>query len=278
MLKSLIRFLEMDCQFLTMKSSLGLITKLTAIIKADLFILFSFLKPNVNISLLEKNLSYDQVFSPKLFLSACYEFYLSTERASILPKKAVVVDIGANIGQFMFATKLFYPDSKVYCFEPAPKIYEKLEKNAKQYNNVITKNLGIGNRKGKLNFYSHKSYSVFSTLVKPHDLDNYDKIFIDVNTGDKELASLKKIDLLKIDVEGFELETIKGLSKTLRITKFLLIELSIQRSFTSNKSEDVIEIITKNGFKLHSIGRVFDSGPGTPQSAADMLFINTRYK
>ena len=187
MLKSLIRFVEMDWQFLTMKSSVGFIEKLTAIIKSNFFILISFLKPSSNISLFNKNLSYDQVFSPKLFLSACYEFYISTERASILPKKATIVDIGANIGQFMFATKLFYPDSKVYCFEPTPKTYERLKENAKKFNNVITKNLGVGNKKGKLDFYSHKSYSVWSTLVKPIDLENYIKIPVDINVGDKVL-------------------------------------------------------------------------------------------
>jgi FkbM family methyltransferase len=274
----MIRFFEMDWQFLTMKSRLSFSERLTSILNSNLHILSSFIKTQNKVTLLGKILQYDQRYSPKLFLSACFELYIATEKGSLLSDKPTIVDIGANIGQFMFATKLFYPNSRVICFEPSPATYVHLKENCKQFSNLKPNNLALGNKKGRLHFYQHKSFSVWSSLVEPEDTENYQQISTPVSTGDIELRNIPKIDLLKIDVEGFELETIKGLDQTLNKTQFLLIELSIQRSFIENKSEEVLSVILNKGFKIYSIGRIFDSGPGTSQSAVDMLFINTRIK
>lgn len=274
--KQLFRAIEMDWQFLSMNVPVSFSEKLKNILNSNFRIISSYLRPSNKIFLLSKELEYDQKFSPKLFLSACFELYVATEQGSILNSKPTIVDIGANIGQFMFASKLFFPKSKIVCFEPAPSTFGYLKKNGKRFSNVTTKNLALGDRKGTLRFYQHKFFSVWSSLVKPDDIKNYHEISTTVSTGDKELKDIPKIDLLKIDVEGFELETINGLKQTLNKTRYLLIELSIQRSFSVNKSEEVLKLILKNGFKIYSIGRIFDSGPGTSQSAVDMLFVNTQ--
>lgn len=274
--KQLIRSIEMDLQFLSMNAQMTFSEKILNILNSNYKILSSFLVPSNKIVLLDKELEYDQKFSPKLFLSACFELYVATERGTILNSKPTIVDIGANIGQFMYASKLLFPKSKIVCFEPAPATFGYLKKNGRRFSNVTTKNLALGDKKGTLRFYQHKVFSVWSTLVKPDDIENYHEISTTVSTGDKELKDIPKIDLLKIDVEGFELETINGLEQTLNKTRYLLIELSIQRSFSENRSEEVLKIILKKGFKIYSIGRIFDSGPGTSQSAADMLFVNTQ--
>jgi len=134
-----------------------------------------------------------------------------------LKKGDIVVDCGAYIGEFaLYAARAVGPAGAVIAFEPDPTIFGKLKANVmlNGLENVVMVNKGAWSADGVLQFVGDnvRGYS-FMFADKGHGA-----IDIPVASLDNELGRLgvKKVDFIKIDVEGAELELIKGAEKTLR--------------------------------------------------------------
>jgi len=132
-------------------------------------------------------------------------------------KGDVVVDVGANIGYYtiLLADKVG-KNGKVYAFEPDKTNFEILTKNIKTNNlkNVVAVNAAVGSKSGKLklhkskeNFGDHKLYGKDKEIeeVKIIRLDNYLKNI--------------KVDLMKIDTQGWEPEVIEGAKNIIKRDK-----------------------------------------------------------
>jgi hypothetical protein len=76
----------------------------------------------------------------------------------------VIVDVGANVGQFCNAAKLFFPDAKVFAFEPDPRVYAQLRKNTSAMVGVECFNVGVGVSTERHPLHRHR-YSVMSSFV-----------------------------------------------------------------------------------------------------------------
>ncbi len=100
---------------------------------------------------------------------------------------------------------------------------------------------------------------------------------VNAKKGDDIFQSLKKIDLLKIDVEGAELEVIKGMKNAMKKSKYVLIELSLDRNNSDPGSNKVVREMLNNNFHIYHIGRIFSPGVGEQQGAVDVLFKNVNY-
>jgi len=127
-----------------------------------------------------------------------------------------VIDCGAYIGEFtLYAGAAVGPAGKVIAFEPDGEIYKKLLANIELngLKNVVAVNKGLWNADGILKFVgdSIRGYSFMSAG------DAADAVDVPVASLDSELARLKisRVDFIKADVEGSELELIKGAGKTL---------------------------------------------------------------
>jgi FkbM family methyltransferase len=151
-------------------------------------------------------------------------------------------DIGANIGQHSLYMSQFA--DTVHAFEPFDEVSKKLEHQIglNKIENISLHKVGLSDITEKLTFYaptgSNQGIGSFdaSTVSKGNQalgelsLKNGDELF-------SELA-IKQIDLMKIDVEGFEKRTLKGLSQTLKQQRPIIVcELSYgaELSFSSRK-------------------------------------------
>jgi len=136
-----------------------------------------------------------------------------------------IIDIGSNIGNHALYFVSQLRAKRVECFEPNKKTFETLEKNIEinAYNDIVkAHNKALGS---KSSYGIEKGYTVFNTGL--NSIDETTK------TGDTNLISVCKLDdfgyeavnLLKIDVEGHELEVLKGAEETIRSSKpIILIE------------------------------------------------------
>lgn len=139
----------------------------------------------------------------------------------------VIFDIGANVGQFANAILTLNPNAKVISFEPDPQVFELLQKNTKNLQNIEGKNVGLSYEFGKLTFYVNK-LSLVSSFVKP-ETGLLKELIVNVDTIDNIAKSYDKIDLLKIDVEGYELDVIKGCITSFEKIKYIIVEMSLGR-------------------------------------------------
>lgn len=278
MFTKIIRFIEIDLQYL--KTSLPFWQKIFDIIRTNSRLLINIVgrKKIYSPVLIGGNkIFYDTPFATKTLLTTIYDFYTETKRASIIQKKPVILDIGANIGQFIVAVKSFYPEAVIYSCEPDEDVFKILKKNALNYKNVKVYNYGLSNKSGQSVFYKSEEFSEWSGL-KPLDGHKYSKTQIDLRQGDQLFKSIKLIDLIKIDVEGAELEVLKGMKNIISRSKYILLEASILRSPVDVGSKKVLLFLFEHNFSLNHVGRIFSDNTGNYQGAVDILLKNDKYE
>lgn len=274
LIKKIIRFFQIDLQYLCIEK-ISLPIRIKNVIFTNIAILINIIinsKKFYKVKINGKKINYDSKYATKSFLVAAYDFYNETRRSSIFLKEPIIIDVGANIGQYLFAIKALVPDAKVYSIEADPLIYKILKENASQLTNVKVYKKILSDKIGCINFYICKKFSTWSTLIKPENITFYRKTKVNVVDGDRLFSRLKSIDLLKIDVEGAEWQVLNGFKKTLRKTNYILIELSISRDKTDQGSSKIIKYLLNHGFHIAHIGRIFVNGVGMEQSAANILF------
>lgn len=136
-----------------------------------------------------------------------YEPYETELILRQVKKGDVVVDVGANIGYYtiLLADKVG-KKGKVYAFEPDSTNFEILEKNIKAngLKNVVAVKAAVGSRDGKLKLY--KSSENFGD----HKLYGEEKVKEEVKIIKLDNFVKEKIDLVKIDTQGWEPEVIDG--------------------------------------------------------------------
>ena len=175
----------------------------------------------------------------------------------------IVVDIGAHKGEFLKHIKKIKSIRKVYSLEPQKKVYRELLKEIDN-KKFFAYNIAISNRNGKQKMQIN-DFSMTSTLSKVNENSIYYKIknliignkkkkFEYIKTEKLDLFTkkrkLNKIDLLKVDTEGHELNVVKSGLKTLKKTKYLLIEFRQNDLYLNYSSQALHKIVLKNNFKL----------------------------
>jgi FkbM family methyltransferase len=152
----------------------------------------------------------------------------------------VVFDVGANIGDVTLAAVRSFPNAHIYSFEPVRATYQMLCENIRNYGERITPcNFGFFNASKKLDIHITSFHGASSILdqsldhksVHPHIRETGSES-IQVYTLDSFMAdkAIDRIDIMKIDVEGVELEVIEGGRETFKNkVDNVFIELSFLR-------------------------------------------------
>lgn len=191
------------------------------------------------------------------------------------------LDIGGNRGQFSLLVNFFFPKSKIFIFEPLLSEFNILSNIFKKNNNIKIFNFAVGNSISWKYIYETKDNDS-SSILRPSSLQlrYFPKTFIIKSYKVKMvklkyfLKNLKKPIFLKIDVQGYELEVLKGAS--LNEIKYIYLEASyIQLYKKQPLIDDIIRYLSSKNFKLIKISNCFKDKKKTIQS--DLLFINRIY-
>lgn len=181
-------------------------------------------------------------FYPKL-ASSYKDLKLSVEHG----KGMIIFDVGANKGQSVRFFKRLYPQSQVYGFEPAFNTFKALKQfiEKKKYTGISIFPIGLGDTPRESIFHE-SDLSETSTFATPSPDSKYLKkknriLFqkssnayksnlMQITTLDSFVDENKIdfIDILKIDVEGFEFEVIQGSKKTLKHSRVGILQIESQ--------------------------------------------------
>ena len=174
----------------------------------------------------------------------------------LIKKDDVVLDIGANIGYYtLILADLVGKNGQVYAFEPDPENFKLLKKNIEfnGYRNVKLFNNAVGSKKGKIKLYISEDNMGNHKIFQDDSKRNY--VEVDMITLDS-ILSKKKIDFMKLDVEGSEPGVIAGGEKTLRNSSNLKFITELYPLFIEQFGEDYKEYlrnIENMGFSLYLI-------------------------
>lgn len=206
------------------------------------------------------------------------DFHRELVRTKLLSASDLrVLDIGANVGQFCLAVKLFFPSAEVVCFEADPDTFETLKRNLVNIPGVTLFNFAIASKAGESIFFRH-SLSVMGSFRPYPDVlyDESHKIRLSTHRLDDVITTDKAFDLVKIDVEGYEFEVIDGGRKVLSASHYLLVEIRLCDSHDNDSNLKIFEVLSARfpESRLVRCGRPLGS-EGSPISQ-DMIFQLTR--
>lgn len=129
----------------------------------------------------------------------------------------VVIDVGANIGVWSRELLAHRELSALYAFEAAARAFRMLQKNLESYPSVRCENVAVGAENGVAKF-SEDLGGQNSVVTALHALPTRRIVTVPIVTLDSwaERTGLTRLDLLKVDVEGSELDVFHGAERTLR--------------------------------------------------------------
>ncbi|MBI4898032.1 MAG: FkbM family methyltransferase [Actinobacteria bacterium] len=173
---------------------------------------------------------------------------------------ATVLDVGANRGQFAIYSCNRFPVAALHCFEPIPEARAKLEEVVPSNRNITVHNVALASVRGSVDF--HVSVDDDSSSLLPASRDQIAMFpgsrrdrTISVRTerlddvlADQELA---RPVLMKLDIQGAELEALKGAAETLAKTEYVLVECSFVELYDGQAfGDEVISFLRNVGFDL----------------------------
>jgi len=174
----------------------------------------------------------------------------------------IVIDVGANIGYFsLLAAKKIGPTGKIIAVEPLEQANNWLKKNFQinNFENCEVLEVAIGDKQGIMKMYK-KSKSSEMAIMDP-GISKTNLLVsgeIEIDTLDN-IISKKKIDrvnLLKIDVEGFEYEMLLGCKESFKEKKIQNIICEVHGKYLKNRGIDeqkIYLLLEENGFKIKEI-------------------------
>ena len=169
-------------------------------------------------------------------------------------KPITLVDVGANLGHYTEYFNSIVTTKKNYLFEPIKSCLDKIKKE-KKYELC---NVALGAKKGNIVFYEAKGKESHSSAVNREWL--YSKPEYNIDTKIIEMDTLdnlinEKIEVLKIDTEGYELEVLKGSINLLKNNKIDYIQFEYGGCFKDIgiKLNDVIDFLKSFGYYIYEL-------------------------
>lgn len=177
----------------------------------------------------------------------------------------VVLDIGANLGQYATILREFGYENKIISFEPISFIYNELKNNSSKDDNWEAVQLALGNFDGEtiINISKNNQSNSILNILPSHinispNAEYISKEKIKVNRLDTVIENYCDINndkiFLKIDSQGYEKYILEGASNSLTQIKGIQLEMSLKPLYENEMVfEDMIIYLKRLGFSLMSI-------------------------
>jgi len=199
----------------------------------------------------------DKLDSLELFLHGSHEEFETETVKKIIKKGDIVLDVGANIGYYtLIFAKLVGKDGIVFAFEPEPTNFDLLKKNVtiNGYKNVILIRKALSDRTGKTKLFLSEVHLGDHRIIDPKETRN--SIEIDTITGEDYFRDLnKKINFIKMDIQGAEILALRGMSSLLQKMNEIKIMIEFAPIWLKygNDPLELLSLLNEYDFKVSDI-------------------------
>jgi FkbM family methyltransferase len=225
-----------------------------------------------------------QLLRPKWGRMAVRDRFLDMKKM-ITTDSPIIVDGGAHTGSVIDLFLKQYASPIIYAFEPVPELGFQLEKKYSSFANVKVYQKAIGEKSGNIEFNVLNNL-VSSSILKPSEVKKHyhgEKINIKevVNVSiirlDEALKEVKEIDILKLDLQGYELEALVGCGDKLSDVKVITTEVEFISLYENQPLFSDIDIfLRRHEFQLFNLYELWTQQDGQ-LTAGDAVYINNRF-
>ena len=188
----------------------------------------------------------------------------------VVPRQ--IVDAGASDGVWTRECLAVFPDSRYLLVDPLPANATALMRLAHQQQRVSVWSGALGAAPGTLDLWVHGDQSSF---LPSDEYVSETKRSVEVRTLDSFLGSelLEPPDLIKADVQGFEVELLEGAKACLRTAELLLLEVCFRRLYRNLRlAHEVIAYVGAAGFRIYDICSYASRASDGELAYSDILF------
>jgi FkbM family methyltransferase len=182
----------------------------------------------------------------------------------VLPKATIVFDAGANVGDWTAEALSINSQAHYHLFEPSPTTFGYLQRRSFPAN-VTLNNTGLGAAEGEMDLFIYGDGLGANSLYDRRGTDAVEQRRepVRITTLDAYCAgcNIERIDFLKIDVEGHELQVLRGAAELLRAGRIGVIQFEYGGTYIDARGlfKDVWDLIgeldpQRAFFKLHRDG------------------------
>ena len=219
--------------------------------------------------------------------SATKRLALDRSRFAILPPAlrplSFVIDVGANQGQWISSLMELLPVQETWIFEPNPEAMRTCQERIGQLPSVKYFDLALGDfdGRGELNVTASSDFASIlqprGAFLKTHYGASAASIVANKHVQIAKLDTLvpesRFVDLLKIDVQGFERAVLSGARRVLRSTRAVLIEVNLQSHYSGDTTfPEIWNQLVGQDFSFWSLSPPYTSGGGEALWA-DAVFV-----
>jgi FkbM family methyltransferase len=212
-----------------------------------------------------------------------WESVLRSSLAGGSGEARLVLDIGANLGGFSEMALRFNPKAEIYAFEPIPKLADSIRALSTKYPALHCVQAALGAEPGLREFRVHEHIgsssllgpdATYNSLYPAHcavsELIKVPVIRLDDWAASNGLGARRPIDLVKMDVQGFEGQVIQGGPATLSRTRYLVTEAALFPAYQGGVMlDELCEHLRGLGFEMIWAFEVF-------AASADLFWRNAR--
>ena len=212
------------------------------------------------------------LFGPPLYNRGAYNEFLTWIHSLHLDPADWVVDVGANHGDFAGAASAYFPKANVLLVEPLSQLHDELQQRCDRHHGKwVLEKCALGFEDAVLPLHVASGQDAVGSLAgfgpeyqQVNPQSTIKEVLCKVRPLDAIIAerNITRVDLLKIDVEGFEFEVLKGAARTLERTRALIIETSLVRRSSSagNPLGAMLDLLASRGFwVIDVVPSFFDS-------------------
>jgi FkbM family methyltransferase len=201
---------------------------------------------------------------------------------SIQDNLKLVVDVGANIGEWSIALAQLTQAQQIIAYEPVPEAFASLLNNTRPYSQIRCVNSAVGATTGEVQMNVENLSKLSSVLQLRDELREIHgvaqlaqrQVTVPLISLDEALKEYEEITLLKVDVQGYEPQVFAGACEVLQRTKVLLTEVVYVPYYRGDTQFDALhKIITSTApFRLYGISEPLCSPVGEPLWA-DAVYV-----
>ena len=232
------------------------------------------------------NMVYRRAFPIYQPLYSAFKAYVDRAERQLIVSQigsgSVVVDAGANIGVYSrFLSRCVGSSGVVHSFEPAPENYERLRAAVARLANVRVNQLAVGDITGDQVLYvsttlnvDHRSY--------PSPEGSRQRVHVGSTRLDDYFKPAQRVDLLKLDIQGYELHALQGAERVLDDNpgiKLLIEFWPYGLRAAGASAEQLVDFLRARRFRLftvHNGGKEFSQPQHHDESAGNYFNLFAR--